>query len=112
MGDKLFKPYVERMQVMAPGKPIFITQTASSSSYPSHGAYSHTQKDSWLKDTYAYLASLGNVRAIIYFNIDKECDWAFYKSGSVAYSEYVTVVQQPDFVYVGPGDIAMEFPVH
>ena len=112
MGDKLFKPYVERMQVMAPGKPIFISQTASSSSFPSHGAYSHAKKDSWLKDTYTYLAGLAGVRAIIYFNIDKECDWAFYKSGSVTYSGYVSVIQQPDFVYIGPGDIALEFPVH
>jgi hypothetical protein len=111
MGDKLFKPYVERMQAMAPGKPVFITQTATSSSYPSHGQYSYSKKDSWLQDNYAYVASLAGVRAIIYFNIDKECDWAFYKSGSVAYSGYANIVKQPDFVYISPNNLLMDFPL-
>jgi hypothetical protein len=112
MGDKLFKPYVQRMQVMAPSKPVFISQTATSSSYPNHYSYSSAQKDSWLLDSYTYLAGLAGVRAVIYFNIDKECDWAFYKSGSVQYQGYVNAVQHPDFVYISPASIAKEFTGH
>lgn len=74
--EDIMFPYVLRMQVLAPAKPIFITQTASTS-HSAQGDQDYPLKNSWLERTYSKLASLKNVRAVLYFNKDKECDWSY-----------------------------------
>jgi len=74
--EDLMFPYVLRMQVLTPAKPIFITQTASTS-HSAQGDQDYPLKNAWLERTYSKLASLKNVRAILYFNKDKECDWSY-----------------------------------
>lgn len=98
-----FKPYIERMQKMAPSKPIFIAQTASTS-YSKTGANS-SDKDKWVNDAYTYLAAAPGVQGIMYFNIDKECDWALYNSNGNRADGYKTAVTNPAFTYVSPAEI-------
>lgn len=94
----VYGSYITRMQTMAPDKPIFIAQTASST----NGG----NKDQWLRDAYAYLTTRSNIRGVIYFNIDKDCDWAFYKTwdgNQRTYDGYREAVADPAYGYVAPG---------
>ena len=59
----------------APEKPFLIAQTASS---PFGG-----DKDSWIREMFTYLAEDPNVVGFIYFNIEKEHDWAIYKGSTI-----------------------------
>lgn len=109
LGQELYLPFVQRMHALAPGKPIFISQTASTSEYPYPNNFDPTQKSQWFVDIYDYLAGLDGVRAILYFNIDGECDWAFFRSGSLLYDGYREAVSSPAYVYWNPTEIYAEF---
>lgn len=102
--SQAYKPYIERMQKMAPSKPIFIAQTASSS-YTKNGA-SVAAKNKWFQDSYSYLASAPGVQGILYFNMNKECDWSLYNQNGNKYSGYQSAVNQSAFRYVSPTELA------
>jgi hypothetical protein len=99
----LFGSYLERMRRLAPGKPIFIAQTATTS-YMLRGK-APAVKDQWLRDAYRYLAMQPAVRAVIYFNLDKECDWALF-SEKVQCSGYKAAIADAAFEYVAPPELA------
>jgi hypothetical protein len=72
-----FKPYLDRMRVMAPSKPIFVAQTGSSDL--------GGNKDQWLRETLVELARYPALQGIIYFHLEKveglpcdPLDWRFY----------------------------------
>jgi len=100
---EVFDSYIQRMRTMAPNKPIFIAQTATTSNTQS--GQQSSAKDKWFRDSYAYLAATG-VRAILYFNINKECDWAFYSNSGGKSAGYKNAVANPAFGYVSPADLA------
>jgi hypothetical protein len=64
--DLAFKPFLDRMHAMAPGKPIFIAQTGTVKRGPSGD--DEALKDQWLVETFADLANYPGVRAILYYN--------------------------------------------
>lgn len=97
-----FEPYITRMKAMAPNKPIFIAQTGTTSD--TQKGSDRTAKDQWFRDSYRDLAAKG-VKAIIYFNINKECDWALYSNGAKS-GGYKDAVANPAFGYVSPVDLA------
>lgn len=97
-----FEPYIKRMKAMAPNKPIFIAQTGTTSN--TKKGSSSNAKDQWFRDSYSYLAAKG-VQAIVYFNINKECDWALYSNGAKS-AGYKDAVANPAFGYVSPVDLA------
>ncbi|PIG93828.1 hypothetical protein CSQ79_09420 [Gloeocapsopsis sp. IPPAS B-1203] len=101
--QEVFESYIQRMRVMAPGKPIFIAQTGSTS-HTQSGAKS-SAKDQWLRNSYTQLVAMG-VRGIIYFNIDKECDWAFYNDRNRNSVGYRDAIANSAFSYVAPADLA------
>jgi hypothetical protein len=59
----------------APEKPFLIAQTASS---PFGG-----DKDAWIREMFRFLAEDRNAVGFIYFNIEKEHDWAIYKGSTL-----------------------------
>ena len=65
-----FEPYLQRMRVMAPSKPIFISQIGVTGvpdpDDPDHQPYQN--KSAWTQDTFSKLANYPAVRAMIYFN--------------------------------------------
>ena len=65
-----YKPYLDRMSVMAPGKPIFITEIGT----VAEGAPAGTSKDAWLADTLTNLAAYPGVRGWVYFNRTEVAD--------------------------------------
>lgn len=105
---EVYKPFIDRMVKMAPGKPIFIAQTASSSNNTSTGM-SSAAKDQWLRDAYNYLAAAPGVQGILYFNIQKECDWPLNSQNNSTSDGYKAAVANPGFGYVAPADSAQMF---
>jgi hypothetical protein len=109
LGPELYLPFVQRMRSLAPGKPIFISQTASTSEYPSPGHFDPEQKSRWFIDAYSYLTGLDGVRAILYYNIDAGCDFSFFRSGSLYYEGYRQVVKSPAYGNLSPAEMIDAF---
>ena len=65
--DTAMKPYLDRMRIMAPTKPIFISQTGVIG-VPVDGSDASQTKSIWVEDTFSKLADYPAVRAILYFN--------------------------------------------
>ncbi len=100
---EVFESYIKRMRAMSASKPIFIAQTATTSSTQS-GSHNNA-KDQWLRDSYAYLAAMG-VRGVLYFNINKECDWAFYSNSESKSAGYKDAIANSAFGYLSPAELA------
>lgn len=96
----VFGPFITliRQQITA-GKPIFIAETGVTSA--------GGNKDQWLRDAYTYLTQR-NVRAILYFDSDKECDWAVYApDGSRQIQGYKdAVVSSARMRYIAPSSLS------
>ncbi|WP_341528799.1 glycosyl hydrolase [Nostoc sp. UHCC 0302] len=101
--QEVFEPYIKRMRSMAPSKPIFIAQTATTSN--TKNGSDQAAKDQWFRDSYTQLAGMG-VQAILYFNINKECDWSVYSQSGGKSAGYKDVVANPTFGYLSPADLA------
>jgi hypothetical protein len=103
--DQIYTPYLQRFAAMAPTKPIFIAQTASTA-YDAPNHISVTAKNQWLRDSYTYLANYPAVKAVIYYNGNADYDWQiFNQASSIAFAGYKDAVQNPNFVYIAPGDL-------
>jgi Glycosyl hydrolase family 26 len=100
---EVFDPYIQRMRIMAPDKPIFMTQMATTS-ITATGS-SPEAKDQWLQDAYTYLAGASGVRGILYFNLNKETDWSLFNATGGLYQGYKVGVQSSVFDYVSPADL-------
>jgi beta-mannanase len=97
--QEVFGNYLSQMLAVAPNKPIFITQTATSG-YTAHG-YDKAAKDAWLRDAYNYLAAYPAVKAVLYYNRwDAECDWSFYEKDGEKYSGYQQGISNPAYGYI------------
>ncbi|MDO9085565.1 MAG: glycosyl hydrolase [Anaerolineaceae bacterium] len=75
---EMLEPYINRMETMAPGKPIIIAETATTSMF-ANSTPNDNAKDQWLIDTYNYLAEKQSVVGVYYFSFsefdDKACDF-------------------------------------
>jgi len=58
--EQIYKPYLDRMAAMAPGKPIFIAEIGS--------VAVGVDRAAWLTDTLSKIGAYPGVRAIMYFN--------------------------------------------
>ncbi len=104
--DVVFGPYITRMKRMAASKPIFIAQTATTSM--TRSGQNTQAKDEWLTQAYRYLTDAG-VRAVMYFNIDKECDWAIFSSQRSPVVGYQQALANPGIRYQSPENISTLF---
>jgi|GEM_PF-1260846 len=104
--EQIFGPHLRTMQVLAPGKPIFVSQLGTSAAVAS-GAPDPDQKNQWLRGAYGYLGNWPGVRAVLYKNVDLswECDWAVYKAGSTQYVGYQEGVSNTAYDYMSPNDL-------
>ncbi len=103
----VYGPYLQRLRTLAPTKPIFIAQTASTS-VTSTGSNA-AKKDEWFRQSYAYLAQSPGLRGVIYFNLQKECDWPIYSPNgpkTQGNQGYKDAVNNPAFGYLSPTDLA------
>ncbi len=104
--DVVFGPYIQRSRIMAPSKPIIIAQTATTA-YDQSGI-NQQSKNSWLIDSYNYLANQAGVIGIIYYNkaLNQSCDWPFYQSNGTKYDGYRVGVVNSTFIYLSPETLA------
>jgi len=104
-----FKPYLDRMRVMAPSKPIFISQIGTVNVPDTDDPDPNQTKSAWVADTFSKLANYPAVRALIYFNISKggefgsgpcasTADYRIYNSGSNSGdASFLTIMQDSRF---------------
>ena len=71
-------PMVARLRALAPLKPLSVTETASTSSTAS--GPSLAAKSAWVGELFDWLPGNG-VRMLVWFNDDKETDWAVFGGG-------------------------------
>ena len=105
----IYKLYVSQLRNLAPTKPIFITQTATTA-YASPGQSNPTAKNQWITDAYTYLANTLGIQAILYYNYPQnlpyDCDWQIYQPGGVHYDSYPAVVSNSAFGYLSPTELS------
>lgn len=98
------KLYLDRMRLMAPSKPIFISQTGVLG-VPVNGGDPTQTKSAWIQDTFSKLANYPAVRAIIYFNIQKppaigNCsvpDFRIFYGGSSGEAGFLNIMKDTRF---------------
>ena len=101
---EVFDPYVQRIRTMAPDKPIFIGQTATTS-FTATGS-DPTAKGQWLKDAYTYFTEAPGIRGVLYFNLNKETDWSLFNTNGQLSSGYQSAIQSPAYDYIAPAELA------
>ncbi|NIM94919.1 MAG: hypothetical protein GTO18_14555 [Anaerolineales bacterium] len=97
----VIEPYLDRMRLMAPDKPVFLAQTGT--------VEQGGDKGEWLKDSFSELATVQQFRAVIYFNVSKTeagapfcnpVDWRVYRpddgTGDDAFVEAVRILEGGD----------------
>lgn len=97
--DQVFGPMLARMRAIAPSLPITFTEYASTTSQP--GRVDIAAKSQWITQFFTY-ASQNGIRMALWFNEDKETDWAIFggtngdetfKSGRTTYKAYASYRQ-------------------
>lgn len=83
----LFRAGIQELRSMGTDLPILITETASAEAPDDDAA-----KAAWITELFTYTQDQGDVRAIIWFHLDKELDWRIDSSprSHAAYRNAVT----------------------
>lgn len=108
--QEIFDAYLNRMRGMAPGKPIFVAETATTSMRQDG---TPGGKDEWLEAAYMYFDEFEALRGVIYFNVHErpthpdvpDCDFPIYRPPEVlGYEGYRSAVSDPNrgYDYVSP----------
>jgi len=101
-----YKPFLDRMRVMAPSKPIFIAQIGVTGVPDPDDPDPNQTKSAWTSDTFAKLAAYPAVRGIIYFNkintteVVGNCappDYRIYYGGSSGESGFLNIMKDSRF---------------
>jgi beta-mannanase len=74
--DALFGPGLQALRALAPGKPVIISETASTELGGS--------KPDWVRSMVSYLSSQPDVTAFVWFHYLKETDWRLDSSAASA----------------------------
>jgi len=99
--DQIYTDYINRMNEMAPGKPIFLAQMGTTA-YGPYG-YDEALKNQWLIDAYTLFAQLEGVRGILYYNDHNRFDWSFYRPASGAiFPGYIEGISPNIYQYISP----------
>ena len=101
---EVYGPYLDRMAHIAPSKPLFVTQTAASSVVAGDVA-NPVRKGEFLAEAYRTLAARDQVLGVLYFNIDKECDWAVFRDGVLSFG-YDDAAATAGTTYLAPPELA------
>lgn len=102
----LHADYIQRFKKIT-GKPIIVGQTATTAI--TGEGYNIKAKNEWLKENYDFLSSAGNVMGVMYFNIQKECDWAVHTGKNKGVPGYQKAIQKENIGYAPPQQIKIFF---
>lgn len=108
-----FRKYLTRITVMAPSKPIFVAQTATTAWYCDTNVsptFDIGRKNTWLNDAYAYLATYPGVRAVLYYNKSDPIvdDLPFWLS-TYQYVGFRDGISNPRYSYLSPQNLKTNF---
>ncbi|MEW6648898.1 MAG: glycosyl hydrolase [Chloroflexota bacterium] len=113
--DQLFEPYIRRLEAMAPGKPILITETGTSAIFRKEDRpdkYNYAEKSKWLIENYAYLASQPSVLGIFYFDLDEfdgtACDLKIPRG--INFTGYRSAISHSAFQYLPVSELDKHIP--
>lgn len=102
--DEIASPFIQRMRAMAPSKPVFLTQVATSAR--TSAGFDTAAKDQWFREGYALLANTAGVEGVLYYNRDDYdssgnliCDLALYRTWSSSLPKF----------YIGYNDAAHSY---
>jgi beta-mannanase len=114
--DVAIQPYLDRMNAMAPSKPIFLAQTGTVEQGGDRGE--------WLLDSFAQLSSSAMFQGMIYFNVSKvehgapSCnpvDWRVYNPdtdvGDDGFIEALRVFEGGSGIEVAPMAFQVMIPL-
>jgi len=114
--NQVFGTMIGRLRGIT-AKPLAITETAASTAMP--GKVDVNAKSSWISQLFEYATNAAGARMIVWFNEDKETDWAVfggkngeetYRSGRTtykAYRSYRAVVQSDSLIPSSPKDVRL-----
>ncbi len=120
--EDIYKPYLDRMSAMAPGKPIFIAEIGS---VTEDGSF---DRGAWFQDTLTKIANYDGVRAVLYYDkteavSDKpagnllcpDLDYRLDANNGEGKDDFKNAVTQSPYTYWGPNstnmtDIAFQRP--
>lgn len=108
--DTLFEPYVGRIALMDPDKPILIAQTGTTAETTS-GNEDISAKNTWLRDNYAYIASHPKILGVLYFDIDDSpegCNWDITSTDD--YPGYFDGARDPAYKFLTTQDLENAIP--
>ena len=98
---EIFDPYINRMMVMAPGKPIIIAETATTAYYAENTTDTQ-HKNQWLIENYNYIADHPQVIGLYYFSFSTfdgySCDFEI-NNGDTYFSGYQEGAANPAYLY-------------
>ncbi len=81
---EMLEPFINRMETMAPTKPIIIAETATTAYYD-YDQKDISLKNQWLIDSYNYLGTKQSVAGVYYFNFSEfdgyVCDFEILNIG-------------------------------
>jgi hypothetical protein len=109
--DIALLPYLDRMRIMAPHKPVFISQIGTLDK-PVNGI---GDKDAWLDEAYTKLSAYPGVRGAVYFNYEfqnrpdfpncPDVDFRVYNPATGQWQGFKTALGRPNtnFGYYAPG---------
>jgi hypothetical protein len=99
--DTLYKPFLERIQLMAPWKPVIIAQTGTTAEFQAAGEFNVTEKNNWLKTNYEYLSQQPQFLGILYFDYNQSptyCNWRILPG--TTFTGYTEGVASPAYQYL------------
>jgi hypothetical protein len=103
---EIFEPYIARMQVMAPTKPIIIAETSTTAYYhdgEGTPVIDYDQMNQWLTDNYNYIADRAGVVGVYYFSFPEfdgySCAIEINPNGEML-SGYVAAVSNMVYQYL------------
>jgi len=104
--ERIFEPYINRFQEMAPSKYILISETGTSALTSNEARedslYDYEKKAEWLTLNYGWLANQPKVLGIFYFDFndlgnDVTCDLGIPRTD---FNGYQNAVENPAFKYL------------
>ena len=112
--EEIYRPYLERMSQLAPGKPIFVAEIGS--------VAVGLDRAAWFQDTLTKIANYPGVRGILYFNRyedpdnylyppKQECrpvDYTLDANGGEGKEAFKQVVTQPPYGHLDPLSTGMD----
>jgi len=112
--NTLYKPYLDRIDLMAPSKPVIISQTGTTAQYTDKNDFDINAKNQWLDKNYNFLSQQPQVVGVLYydFNLPWECNWRVTGDGETLpdFTGYTVGASNAPFQYMDAAQLEALIP--